>query len=34
MKAEKEMLLDLSYLGIGAGFLTACWWFVRACDRL
>jgi hypothetical protein len=28
------MLLDLLYLTIGIGSFVACWWFVKACDRL
>jgi len=28
------MLLDLFYLTIGVGSFVACWWFVKACDRL
>jgi len=28
------MLLDLFYLAVGTGFLFACWYFVKACDRL
>jgi len=28
------MLLDLFYLTIGIGSFVACWWFVKACDRL
>jgi len=28
------MLLDLFYLTIGVGAFVACWYFVKACDRL
>jgi uncharacterized membrane protein YuzA (DUF378 family) len=28
------MLLDLVYLTIGIGAFLACWFFVKACERL
>jgi hypothetical protein len=28
------MLLDLFYLAIGTASFVACWYFVKACDRL
>jgi len=28
------MLLDLAYVAVGIGSLTACWLFVKICDRL
>jgi len=28
------MLLDVFYLTIGIGSLVACWFFVKACERL
>jgi hypothetical protein len=28
------MLLDLFYLTIGIGSFVACWFFVKACERL
>jgi len=28
------MLLDLVYLTIGIGSFVACWFFVKACERL
>jgi hypothetical protein len=28
------ILLDLVYLGVATISIAACWWFVRACDRL
>jgi hypothetical protein len=31
---EHHMLLDIFYLAVGSGFLIACWFFVKACDRL
>ena len=30
----RSMLLDLFYVAIATGSLVACWWFVKACDRL
>jgi len=27
-------MLDVLYLAIGIGSLVACWYFVKACDRL
>jgi hypothetical protein len=28
------VMLDLFYITIAIGSFAACWWFVKACDRL
>jgi len=27
-------MLDVAFVGVGAGFLALCWLFVKACERL
>jgi hypothetical protein len=29
-----DVMLDAFYLTIAIGSFVACWWFVKACDRL